>query len=359
MKKIRIILLLFNIIAAIGLIATTLAGAIAPSTSILPSVLAYGFLSMLLLNVVLVIVWLVMGRWEFLVSAGAILARISYIGLFFQMGGTSEVPSREEHPDMVVLMSYNLHHLGGNGLNPDPKEVNAQGLLQLLDENSPDILCLQEYSHLKGVTVTVTDSLRARGYAYAYGANGESENPRGTVVFSKLPITYVKKIDQQKILVEIQQGSRKFRLCCVHMDSYAFDANERTDIEKMSHGKISDSVSRRTLGKVKETVLQHEREWATLLYPVVTGSSLPFILAGDMNDIPSSWLYSQINDYLDDTYRDQGSGFGTTFNGGFPRFRIDMVFHSSHFTTLSHKRIKSDISDHYPVLVSLELKNEK
>ena len=356
MKKFRIILLVFNIIAALGLISTTLAGLVAPSTSIIPSVLAYGFMPMLLLNIVLLIVWLIMGRWEALISAGTILVRFSYIGLFFQLGGTSEVPSRAEHPDMVVLLSYNLHNFSGDGLESTPKADNADNFLKLLDEHTPDILCLQEFANVS--KRNVTDSLRARGYKHAYGARGGSNSPSGTVVFSKLPITYVKNIDKQKVLVEIRNGSRKFRLCCVHMDSYAFDANERNKIEEMRHGKIDDSTSRRTMGKAKETVLQHEKEWETQLYPVVSGSTLPFLLAGDMNDIPSSWLYSQITDYLDDTYRDEGSGFGTTFNGGFPRFRIDMVFHSKEFTTLSYQRIESNISDHYPILVSLEL-NDK
>ena len=76
MKVFRIILLVFNILAALGLVATTLAELIAPSSNILPSVLTYGFLPMLVLNLVLLIVWLCMGRWEFLISAGTIDQRL-------------------------------------------------------------------------------------------------------------------------------------------------------------------------------------------------------------------------------------------------------------------------------------------
>ena len=355
MKKFRIILLVFNIIAALGLIATTLAGAIAPSSGILPSILAYGFLPMLLLNVVLALVWLFMGRWEFLVSAGTILIRFSYIGLFFQIGGTSEVPSREEHPHLISLLSYNLHNFGGNGFESTPKDTNALLFLDLVREEQPDLLCLQEYVAVKGLNVT--DSLTVMGYNHFYGSRGNESKPSGTVVFSKLPITYVKRIDQQKVLVELMKDDRRFRLCCVHMDSYAFSLDEREDIDQLRHGKL-DSSSRHTLSKGKETVLKHEEEWLNHLCPLVRDCSIPLIFAGDMNDIPSSWLYSQITDYLDDTYRDEGSGFGSTYNGSFPRFRIDMVFRSKEFTTLSYRRIHTDISDHYPVLVSLELDSE-
>lgn len=354
MNRFRIILLVFNIVAAVGLVLTTLAGAIPPSTSFLPSVMVYGFLPMLLLNLVLVIVWLTMGRWEFLISAGTILIRISYIGLFFQIGGTSEVPPRSQHPEMVTLMTFNVHGFGGTGFTGTNQSRNGDAFLKLLREHDPDILCLQEYFGVPGRNIT--DSLKARGYNHWYGARGSSENPHGTVVFSKLPIVDKEILDNQKIMVEIMDGKRRFRLCCVHMDSYQFDLDDRNDIKGMTHGKINESSSRRTLGKGKETVLQHEKEWNKLLQPLVTGSREPLLLAGDMNDIPGSWLYGQITDYLDDTYCDEGSGFCTTYNGSFPHFRIDMVFHSKEFKTLSYERIKTDISDHYPVLVSLEPK---
>ena len=57
---------------------------------------------------------------------------------------------------------------------------------------------------------------------------------------------------------------------------------------------------------------------------------------------------------LKDTYVEKGLGFGTTYSGGFPAFRIDMIMHSEGLTTLSYKRIKTPLSDHYPVKVALE-----
>lgn len=353
MKIIRAILLLLNILAALGLIATTLAGVVAPSSNILPSVLAYGYLPMLGVNIIFLLLWLFMGKWQFLISTAAIAARFSFVGLFFQIGGTSTVPPIEEHPGMVTLMSYNLHNFGGDGFEAAPKDSNALAFLDLLREEQPMVLCLQEYVNVSGMKIT--DSLELMGYNHYFGAHGSNTNPFGTVVFSKLPISFVKKIDGQKILVEIMNGDQPFRLICVHMDSYAFDLDDRNDIEQMARLKI-DSTSRRTMGKAKETVIRHETEWIEQLRPLISDCSLPLILAGDMNDIPSSHLYSQITKYLDDTYRDKGLGFCTTYNGSFPRFRIDMVFRSKEFSTLSYRRIKTPISDHYPVIVSLEKK---
>lgn len=351
MKVIRIILLILNVLAALGLIATTLAGVVAPSENILPSVLAYGYLPMLGLNILFILLWLLMGKWPFLISTAAIAARYTFIGLFFQIGGTSTIPPAEEHPTMVSLMSYNVHMFGGNKYESTPKDSIAYEFLDLLREHQPMVLCLQEYTAIKGLSIT--DSLELMGYNHYYGAHGSNTAPSGTVVFSKLPITYVKRIDQQKVLVEILNGDKPFRVLCVHMDSYAFNLDDRNDIEQIAHLKL-DSLSRSTMNKAKETVIRHENEWNDQLYPLISECNMPLILAGDMNDIPSSWLYTQITKHLEDTYCNKGAGFCTTYNGSFPRFRIDMVFHSPQFSTLSYHRIKSDVSDHYPILVSLE-----
>lgn len=353
MKVIRIILLVLNILAALGLLATTLAGEFAPSSHILPSILAYGYLPMLGVNLIFLMVWLFMGKWQFLISTAAIVARFSFIGFFFQIGGTSTVPPAEEHPGMVTLMSFNLHTFSGTQFEMSPDDSNALAFLALLREEQPMVLCLQEFVPVKGISII--DSLELMGYNHFFGAHGSNTSPKGTVVFSKLPITFVKKIDQQKVLVELLNGEQPFRLICVHMDSYAFDLDDRNDIEQMAHLRIDSTFSRRTLSKAKETVIRHETEWNEQLRPLVSECSMPLILAGDMNDIPSSHLYRQITRYLEDTYCDKGLGFCTTYNGSFPKFRIDMVFHSKEFATLSYRRIKTTLSDHYPVMVSLEM----
>lgn len=368
MKVIRTILFVINIILVIGLLLTTLAPVVAPSQSILPSLLAFAYLPMLAANVLMVVLWLVMGKWQFLLSAAAIAVRWGFVGLFMQVAGTSTIPDREKHPQMVTLMSYNLHNLKGPDLQPDNSDNYALQFLDIVREYHPDILCLQEYQ--SPGKMHLTDSLVLLGYNHYNGARGSNTSPSGTVVFSRLPITYVKKIDASKLLVELMLNDRAFRVCCIHMDSYAFDNTDLEEIEQMRHGKMESfqdtSQHKRTMAKIKETILKHESEWEEKLKPVIAESSQPMLLAGDFNDIPSSWLYAQVSKHLDDTYRDEGFGMCHTYNGGskhwlpsgqnwLPQFRIDMVFHSKEFRTLSYKRLKAPLSDHYPVITSLEL----
>ena len=254
---------------------------------------------------------------------------------------------------MVSLMSYNLHMFGGNKYESTPKDSIAYEFLDLLREHQPMVLCLQEYTAIKGLSIT--DSLELMGYNHYYGAHTSARGlPYGTVVFSQLPITYVNRLDSEKLLVELHKEGRRMRVCNIHMDSYRFDAEDREEIERMRRGEMQPS-SRRTLAKVKETILSHEKEWVEHVKPVVTASTVPLVLAGDMNDIPGSWLYRQMERELSDSFREQGRGLSITYNGGFPQFRIDMVFHGEGLETLAYRRLRNRLSDHYPVLTYLEM----
>lgn len=353
MKIIRKILLVINVILIIGLLLTTLGGVVAPSVSVWPGLMAYGYLPLLAANVLMAVVWLLMRRWECLLPVAAIAVRYTLLPLFFQFGGTAKVPAADEHTAMVKVMSYNVRLFRGSQPQPSATDSNATEFIALVRRHDPDVLCLQEFAAPK--TVRLTDSLVLMGYNHYYGTHTASNGlPYGTVVFSRMPITYVNRIDGEKMLVELMHDGRRFRVCAIHMDSYRFDDADLEEIERMTHGDVIHS-SGRTMEKVKETILCHEDEWNERIKPVVTESTLPLILAGDLNDIPNSWLYAQIANELKDTYCEKGLGYSNTYNGGFPRFRIDMVFHSEGWRTLSYKRIKTDISDHYPVFTSLEL----
>lgn len=353
MKILRTILLVINIILIVALLLTTFGSDVAPSTSVWPGLFAYGYLPLLALNVIMALVWLLMHRWQFLLSVAAIAVRYTMLPLFFQVSGTAKVPAAEEHPSMVTVMTHNVRLFRGAEANEAQTDSNALEFMAIVREYNPDVLCLQEYGATK--RVRLTDSLMLMGFNHYYGTNTSADGlPWGTVIFSRHPITYVNRIDGDKLLAELMLDGRRFRVCNVHMDSYSLDEQDFEEIERVRHGDVKHTTGR-TLAKVKETVLNHEREWNHGLKPMVEECTLPLLLAGDMNDIPGSWLYGQMSDRLADTYCDKGLGYVTTWGSGLLRVRIDMLFHSEGFRTLSYRRIRTDISDHCPVFASLEL----
>ena len=261
----------------------------------------------------------------------------------------------EPADDVITVMTFNVHQFRGLDDDPAHSPDGAREFLDMVEQSGPDVLCLQEFCAVKGVAVS--DSLRFMGYSERYSVRtsrvGESY---GTVIFSRLPIKYVNKINaKSNFYADISKNGQIVRLMCVHLDSYHLNDSDREEIGRIAHGDV-DSTSSLTVAKFTGTILNHEREWNDELCPVVEAASVPVILAGDFNDIPSSYLYHQLSRRLEDSFVECGKGMGVTYCGrNFPAFRIDYIFHSADMECVAYKRIKSKVSDHNAVVAALKL----
>ena len=363
MKKIiKIVFLVLNIFFIALLIASTLAGTVAPSDFVWFSYLSYGYLYLLIVNVVFAIVWLAFGSWWFLLPLAAIIARYSFLPLYFQIGGTVAVSKDDfANEKMLKVLTFNAHHFEGVELKGELADTNMALFLDIVEEENPDILAMQEYIG-RGDTLHLTEHLARRGYKYM--ASGyESGTMTGEVIFSKLPILRVVRIEgPSKLYVNLQWGEDTLRLYCLHLKSYGLDESDHRQIHDISHGNVDDIASSSTLNKFRETIVEHQKEWEALKPYFDTRERLT-VVAGDFNETPASYFYQQCRNYYKDSYCEAGQGFSTTYHGTFtrsrnatfPAFRIDMMLHTSDLEAVAYRRIKSEISDHYPVVVTMRL----
>jgi endonuclease/exonuclease/phosphatase (EEP) superfamily protein YafD len=126
-----------------------------------------------------------------------------------------------------------------------------------------------------------------------------------------------------------------------------------------------------TLAEIEGSLRERERQ-AQLVANLAHAGARPLIVMGDFNMTERSVAYALLTAALTDAWRAGGHGLGHTFPGaagahssrpsvlGIPvpmwLIRIDYVFHSRHWRTLSARIGPWDGgSDHRPVLATLEL----
>ncbi|MEO8611759.1 MAG: endonuclease/exonuclease/phosphatase family protein [Chloroflexota bacterium] len=96
----------------------------------------------------------------------------------------------------------------------------------------------------------------------------------------------------------------------------------------------------------------------------IDAEPLPFLMGGDFNTSDQSVIYQQLAAHRRDSFREVGRGFGASWplavNGEFPAFippllRMDYIWHSDSFQTVSAQQGPPLGSDHLALLATLAL----
>ena len=344
MKKfLKVLFIILNILCAIALLISSSAGIIKPSSNIFVSLFSYGYLFFLVLNVIFAIIWLCLKSKWCLLSLAVILIRFNLIHRYIQLGGDEEVENVSESD--LKLLSFNVNIFKWS----DSASLNT---LDIIHDEKPDIICFQEF--FANLSYPILDTMDALGYKYMHHFMNTSKGVYGNTTFSTFPIVNSGTVPKTRnIFTDIVRNGDTIRVYNIHLNSYHLDDSDREEIDKMSHGKVDTVTSRRTMRKFKSTLLNHEKE-ISLLESHIEQCPYPSLLCGDFNDPPASYAYSRLIKHYTDAFCKKGHGFGSTYNGDFPAFRIDYILFDKNFKALAYKRIKSDISDHYPIIAVFE-----
>lgn len=342
-----------NMAVALLLLLSTLARAVPPSRLLLPSLLSYAFFPLLLVNVLFVLLWLMAGSKWFLLSVLMIVTRAGFVPLYVQFGSAAA----PEAGDTLRVMTFNLHGCYGPSFvsdmdsRPERIDSNAAELLRIIDREQPDVLNLQEFTPRANHTA-LADSLAARRYLHSVCARPGLAR-QNTVVFSRCRLLEPVYMDSMELVaVDVVKGDDTVRLMNLHLESYRLDERDYELLSATRRGAMPADSIRGTLYKLKRACLVHEQEWHCVERHLAA-SPHPCIVAGDFNDTPAGFFYQSAKKYLEDAYCECGKGFSTTYHGKFPAYRIDYLLYSPQLKALSYKRVKSDISDHYPLIVTL------
>ncbi len=317
----------------------------------------------LILNLFFIIYWLFRNMRKSIFSIVAILIGYGFVGKYFQIAGKSIGDFKSEY---VKVMSYNVKLFDLYNYKKDWSYnfTNRNNIFRFIDESQPDILCLQEYFYDSENHFVTRDSLTAilkTKYYYEYFPFVKNIHHYGIATFSKYPIInsgmiIFKNITHNSaIFSDIVVKNDTFRVYNAHLQSiklnkedFVFTSSGNNKSEDLLNSEFAKD-SKKMLQKLKSAYVMRANQ-AEMLNAHIHQSPYPVIVCGDFNDTPCSYATRLISKNLIDAFVASGRGFGQTYNGKMPSFRIDYILYDKIFESRGYKTITSiKASDHYPI----------
>lgn len=318
-------------------------------------------------NIFFVLFWLVARKYKFvLIPLLAILFSwrvfsVLIAGHFF----CKQDLSKEGN---FSVISYNVRLLDLYAWSGKPN--TRQLMIDFFRKKNPSVLCLQEF--YTGNDSVGVDNLRSIREACGYEFVSEcpvNENQRGKwghVIFSHYPIINKSNHDidargsnllQQ---VDLLIGHDTVSVYNLHLKSNRFDAAETefvTTGENKSGEQDAISKTKSIYTKLERSSINRGLE-ATQVSKILQKNSHQRIVCGDLNDIPSSYVYFKVRNTMQDAFLKKGKGIGATFNQRIPLLRIDYVFCTEGLEVKAFQTGTETYSDHFPLLVNLHVNSQ-
>lgn len=359
---IKRILWSIHLVTGLLLVASAHVRLINPQTFPPAAFLGLGFMILVFLNTAFLLYWILTWNRKWIFSFLVFLLCFPTLGRYIQL---TVVPSPEiKQEKKLKVMSYNVRVF--DLYNWSNNKSSRDKMLGIINEEFPDVLCLQEfYNSSKPGFFTTRDTLSQM-------LNPVSEHIHYTAIkdlqkwgiatFSRYPIIGKGEVELPDgwnnvcIYTDIVKGDDTLRIYNVHMASVGLGADDYKIIEQINNQKEENELERtkNIITRLSKAFIKRARQ-AEVVKEHVSGSPYPVVLCGDFNDTPSSYTYQTLRKGLKDAFIERGSGFGVTYTKFFPAYRIDYIFTSPEIEVNQFKTIRKEYSDHFPVIGLVEL----
>jgi endonuclease/exonuclease/phosphatase family metal-dependent hydrolase len=352
------ILLVVNLFFAFTLLFSYLAVHINPEDFALPAFFGLSYPYLILINIILVITWAMLLRFEALISVIVIAIGfnhfLNYIQLFKPSGNKDGT---------FKVMSYNVHLF--NYYASKNSSGNEKKFLEFFKSQKPDILCLQEI-YVTGqpalLEAAVKEALGGNYYSHIKILSSSKNRYYGIATFSRYPIIKKGEIihpasSSLTIYTDVVIQKDTFRIYNNHLQSFRLKQMERSLIEEII------AENNETLGEVKSLSISLKKGFvrralqSQVLKDHINQSKYPVIVLGDFNDTPVSYSYRKIRKGLNDSFVNSGYGAGFTYKGNYPANRIDYILYDNALINSVFEIKKIRYSDHYPIVAYFRKKN--
>ena len=295
-------------------------------------------------NIIILLWWVIRGKWiSVVVAVIAVIISLFSLGKYYQIETKRKpaIPYTERR--FVKTISYNV----ANG--------KAEGLIDYISKQNPDILCLQEF------LIDVNDEWLKLGDKYRSTINGATDFSCEIITRHRIlrhgNIDSISRYNANWADIIIKKSEDTVRVINLHLQSTSLRTSDSQFIEV--HQNTPDTTCNSRIGSIAERLRDNNikrAEQARRVKRFIDASPYPVIVCGDFNDVPLSYTYNHIADGLKDVFCEQGAGYSHTFNGFFNLMRIDYILVSDRINIVSYEADdKAEYSDHYPVICRLKI----
>ncbi len=367
MKKfIRVILLTINFTFVLFLLLSYIGGMTNPATKLGSFIyffsLAYPVF--VLLNIGFIIFWLYRKRWFFLISLFSIALGYQ---TFYRTFPIHFSKKELAPPNSVKFLSYNV----GGFYQHNEFTKNSEGVVQLILDEQPDIVCMQEVNFINSSKYKFTEEdlfKRLKDYPYKSIQYLKISKTRkyGNAIFSKFPIVKQGRVKTNEdtmldiAFADVVVHDKRIRVFGPHLNPNRLKVIQQDFYEEMTNKgqkELKGEVKyiAQSLGKAaRKRGLQ-----VNAFKEEMDASPFPIIVAGDFNDAPGTYTYNYLSKNLVDAKVKHASGLGATYNGNYPSFRIDFILHSPCIKSYEYKKINNKFSDHDAISCELDFSDCK
>lgn len=306
---------------------------------------------LLFANLLFVAFWFLAQKRYYYISIVCILLGL---GQFNSLVGFHFSGQLEQDSPSLQVMSFNCH--GFRDVNNDNKRLDFRTLNILVKEAPLNFLCLQEFLFIREMSPHIAELKKQTGLAYQF-----YDADHGLILLSAYPIQngggkYFGNRANGFQFIDVKVQGQMIRLYNIHLQSNRVTgmadkvANEG-DLKKKETWQVIKTMLRKYKYAAEQRVKQAEE-----IANHIAKSPYPVVLAGDLNDVPQSYVYKILSKSLNDGFKKNGSGLGFTYSGDIPGLRIDYILASPELTFKGYQTSAVQFSDHLPIVANIQLK---
>jgi endonuclease/exonuclease/phosphatase family metal-dependent hydrolase len=326
-----------TVLTVIAYVLPFLAPKVFPFFSVLTLILPL----FLILNGLFFVYWAIQLRRQVVLSGLVLLMGITFINKFYKF---SAVNLPESEKDFTV-MSYNVRLF--NLFRWLDNDHLVDDIRTFINEQNPDILCLQEYSEGAHIDLKV--------YPNQYIMMAGDRIKTGHGILSKFPIIDKGKIDfpnsnNNAVFADIKKGRDTVRVYSIHLQSIRITP----DVDEINNEGAIDQKKSGIIFRRISAAFREQQQQAEIIMNHQKDCPYPIIICGDMNNSPFSYVYRSVKGNLQDTFEEGGNGFGQTYHFKYYPARIDYIFADKKMKVKEFRNYPDFLrSDHYPILTRL------